>query len=154
MTRRSFARPRPPALRRRGFEVTEAESGAEALEAIRRNPPDVVLLDLLMPGMSGIDTLRKLRDTEPTLPVIILTGHGTFSDVFAGIRRQRAPLPVPPGLAPVTLSPYNDHAPIAPLHARRPRPRPTSPTATVRSRRWPCTRLDSFSSRYSLPASP
>jgi len=74
------------ALTRQGFAVTEAASGDQAIEVVRAEPPDLVVLDLRMEGKDGIATLRELRQFQPTLPVIILTGHGKFSDAMAGIR--------------------------------------------------------------------
>lgn len=75
-------------LGRRGFTVTEAVDGQEALEAIRRECPDIVVLDLKMPGMGGIETLQEIRRIKPTLPVIILTGHGEFETAMASIRLE------------------------------------------------------------------
>ena len=76
------------ALRRRGFEVAEAVSGEEALKIIGQEKFEIVLLDLRMPGMSGIETLGKIREIEEELPVIILTGHGSFNDAIAGINLE------------------------------------------------------------------
>lgn len=76
------------ALGRRGFEVSQAESGEQAVEMLASVAPDVVLLDLRMGGMDGIATLRKLRELDEDLPVIILTGHGSFQDAFAGIHLE------------------------------------------------------------------
>ncbi len=73
------------ALERRGFVVIEAESGEQALEAIRSEKFGLVLLDLRLPGMDGIESLRRIREIEPELPVIILTGHGTLHDAMKGI---------------------------------------------------------------------
>ncbi|MFH2050600.1 MAG: response regulator [bacterium] len=75
-------------LGRRGFIVTEAADGKTAIEKINFNRPDVVLLDLKMPGMSGIETLQKIREFEPTLPVLILTGHGDYDTAMAGIKLE------------------------------------------------------------------
>lgn len=75
-------------LQRRGFDVTEAADGETAIELIRHERPDVVLLDLKMPGLSGIETLQKIREIEPNLPVIILTGHGDFETAMAGIKLE------------------------------------------------------------------
>lgn len=75
-------------LSRRGFIVTEAADGESALKALSLERPDVVLLDLKMPGMSGIETLEKMREIEPSLPVIILTGHGDFDAAMAGIKLE------------------------------------------------------------------
>ena len=74
------------ALGRRGFGVRQAESGEHALELLLTSRPDVVVLDLRMPGMGGIDTLIELRAVHAELPVVILTGHGNLDDALAGIQ--------------------------------------------------------------------
>jgi len=63
---------RPPLLEL-GFQVAEASRGEEALQALRATPYDVVLLDINMPGLGGIDTLRRIRSFAPRLPVLMLT---------------------------------------------------------------------------------
>ncbi len=73
-------------LSRRGFDVIEAASGEESLEIMKKIKPDVVLLDQKMPGLSGIETLQKIRETDSSLPVIILTGHGDYQTALAGIK--------------------------------------------------------------------
>jgi len=55
-------------------------SGEEALEAVKVEAPDVMVLDLRMPGIDGMDVLRKVRKAHPHVQVIILTGHGTDLD--------------------------------------------------------------------------
>jgi DNA-binding response OmpR family regulator len=62
------------ALRRQGFTVVRAYSGTQALEQFESESPDVVVLDICLPGPSGIDVLRSIRDRSET-PVIILTGR-------------------------------------------------------------------------------
>jgi DNA-binding response OmpR family regulator len=74
------------ALGRQGFSVLPAESGERALQLLRSEQPDVVVLDLRMEGMDGISTLEEIRKTSPDLPVIILTGHGRYEDALAGIK--------------------------------------------------------------------
>ncbi len=74
------------ALGRRGFTVTDVADRTEALTAINFERPDVVILDLKMPGMGGIETLQEIREMDATLPVIILTGHGDFDAATAGIK--------------------------------------------------------------------
>jgi CheY-like chemotaxis protein len=61
-------------LRDAGYAVTEAAGGAEALERIRSMPPQIVLLDLQMPGTDGFDVLTSLHASNPGLPVIVLSG--------------------------------------------------------------------------------
>ena len=75
-------------LIRRGFTLNEAADGSEALDSIRADRPEIVILDLKMPGLSGIETLEKIREFEAELPVIILTGHGSFDDALAGIELE------------------------------------------------------------------
>lgn len=73
-------------LARRGFLVEEAASGQAALEHVRSSVPNVVILDLRMPGMDGIATLQQIRAIAPDLPVIILSGHGQYDDAVASIK--------------------------------------------------------------------
>ena len=75
-------------LRRRGFLVDEAGSGADALALVRQALPDVVVLDLRMPGMDGIATLQEIRSLAATLPVLILSGHGQYDDAVASIKLE------------------------------------------------------------------
>ncbi|MBU1320387.1 MAG: response regulator [candidate division Zixibacteria bacterium] len=81
-----FRRVTSSVLGRRGFEVTEAANGDDALDAVRDEHFDIVLLDLKMPGKSGIETLKELRKIKPNLPVIILTGHGDFEAAVTTIK--------------------------------------------------------------------
>ena len=62
-------------LRRAGFNVATASGGVEALELMRQEVPDLVLLDLKMPGMDGPTTLQKIRQEYGPIPVVILTGY-------------------------------------------------------------------------------
>lgn len=61
-----------------GFEVVTAEDGEQALEQVRAASPDLLLLDISLPGMSGFDVLERLRSQDATaqLPIIMLTAHG------------------------------------------------------------------------------
>ena len=64
-------------LSRKGYDVVLAESGRKGLELFRRERPDVIVLDLKMPGMDGLTVLQQVRSLNPKQPVIILTGAGT-----------------------------------------------------------------------------
>ena len=74
-------------LRREGFKVATATSGRAGLSAIGREKPDIVLLDLLLPGLDGLDVCRRLRAVDATrdLPVIMVTARGEESDVVLGL---------------------------------------------------------------------
>jgi two-component system, NtrC family, nitrogen regulation response regulator NtrX len=62
-----------------GYDVQEASSGPEGIALIEREPPDLAFLDIKMPGMDGLETLEKIRQANESLPVVIVSGHGTVS---------------------------------------------------------------------------
>src|SRR5262245_22851095 len=64
-------------LRRKGYDVVLADTGQKGLEIFRQERPDVVVLDLKMPGMHGLTVLQHVRSLAPKQPVIVLTGAGT-----------------------------------------------------------------------------
>jgi DNA-binding response OmpR family regulator len=72
-------------LGRAGLEVTEAGDGASALVAARANPPDLVVLDLMLPGLDGLEVLRRLRAERGALPVVLLTARGEERDRVLGL---------------------------------------------------------------------
>lgn len=61
----------------RGMEVTKADSAAKALEQVASEGYDAIVLDLMMPGMDGLETLKAIKEKNPDLQVILLTGHAT-----------------------------------------------------------------------------
>jgi len=67
-------------LQLKGYDVATAGSGLEALELYRSRPADIVITDLLMPEMDGNELIRRLRRTDPDLPIMLVTGHTTFGD--------------------------------------------------------------------------
>ncbi|WP_433928136.1 sigma-54-dependent transcriptional regulator [Sorangium cellulosum] len=74
-------------LRQEGYAVDAAADGAEALEVAAERPPDVVVTDLKMPKMDGMALLGKLREQDPSLPVIVVTA---FGDVTSAVQAMRA----------------------------------------------------------------
>lgn len=67
-----------------GYGVVTATTGPEGLEAARRERPDIVLLDVMLPGMSGFDVLRALRAEAATIPIILITAKGMEADKVQG----------------------------------------------------------------------
>jgi DNA-binding NtrC family response regulator len=72
-------------LARRGITSTAAFSGTQAIQILRKNDFHVVVLDLKMEDMDGIEVLKVIKRMVPTLPVIILTGHGSQTAAREGI---------------------------------------------------------------------
>lgn len=74
-------------LGREGYEVAAAGTGTEGLATVRRETPDLVLLDLLLPGVDGLDVCRQLRADPETrdVPIIMVTAKGEESDVVLGL---------------------------------------------------------------------
>ncbi len=72
-------------LRREGFEVEVTGDGASALAAIERKIPDLIVLDLMLPGVGGLQVTRTLRQGGPEIPIIMLTAKGDEADRVAGL---------------------------------------------------------------------
>lgn len=136
-----------PGLRQRGFVVEHAASCGEALAQVARTRFDVAVLDLMVPGGSGYDVLRALRDTEAGARVLILTARDEVEDRVAGLRH---------GADDYLVKPFAFAELIARLHAllRRPARRfettrigalevdPVHRVATVGERRLELTRME------------
>lgn len=73
-------------LKKAGHEVDVAEDGIAGLEAIDKGAYDVVILDLKMPRMDGLSVLRRLRETHPQLPVVMITAHGAIDSAIEATR--------------------------------------------------------------------
>lgn len=78
-----FRRPMEFWLKAKGYQVIGVNNGADALVQIERERPTIVYLDMRMPGMNGIETLKKIRENDKTLPVIMITAYGTPDDMKA-----------------------------------------------------------------------
>ena len=68
------------------YQFTGAASGQEGIALVQRDRPDLVLLDIKMPGMDGIEVLRKLHALDETLPIVMISGHGTTATAVEAIR--------------------------------------------------------------------
>jgi DNA-binding response OmpR family regulator len=75
-------------LRREGYKVDVAHDGAKGFDLIRSDPPDLALLDVMLPGMSGVEIASKLRDDARTMsvPIIMLTARSEESDIVVGLK--------------------------------------------------------------------
>jgi CheY-like chemotaxis protein len=69
------------AIQMQGHETTVVHDGPEALARLAERAYDAVFLDVLMPEMSGVEVLRRIRAIQPTLPVIVITGHARPEDL-------------------------------------------------------------------------
>ncbi|MGD0970765.1 MAG: response regulator [Desulfobaccales bacterium] len=70
-------------LKEEGYEVYMASNGREALEMVEKIPLDLVILDIKMPEMDGIEALRQIKQKRPDLPVILSTAYGEYRQDFA-----------------------------------------------------------------------
>src|SRR5215510_2318372 len=109
-------------LQRDGYQVTTAGSGEDALLQVKQSPPDLVLLDLMLPGMSGLEVCRRLRQ-EPTtasLPILMLTAKADEVDRVVGLEL---------GADDYVVKPFSPKELLARVRAvlRRSRPGPAAP---------------------------
>jgi DNA-binding response OmpR family regulator len=70
----------------RGMQARVAYTGEEALRRVEEDPPEVVILDVMMPGMSGLEVLKRIRTDHPNIEVILLTGIGSTREGVEGMR--------------------------------------------------------------------
>ncbi len=75
------------ALRRSGYAVTLRKTAEEGLQVLKAETPDLVLLDIRLPGMSGLDAVGEVLKIDPGVPIIIMTAHGTRDNAIEAIRR-------------------------------------------------------------------
>ncbi len=80
-----FANTLAERLALRDFDTEVKKDGEGALAAVEDNPPDVVVLDIRMPGIGGFEVLRRIKATHPQVQVILLTGHGSTGDGIKGM---------------------------------------------------------------------
>src|SRR5207248_2732527 len=73
-------------LRRDGFDVTVAADGDQGLAEFQKNGADIVVTDLVMPKLGGLELLRAVNNLDPEVPVIIITAHGTVDSAVEAIK--------------------------------------------------------------------
>lgn len=69
-----------------GYEVLEACNGADAIDSFKAQDPDLVIMDMNMPGMNGIATIKELKHIDPSVPMVILTAYGTIPDAVRAMQ--------------------------------------------------------------------
>jgi DNA-binding response OmpR family regulator len=73
-------------LELRDYLCKTAGDGQSGIQMVVNEPFDIAILDLMMPGLNGLDTLRQIKEINPDLPIILLTGHGSTKDGMEGMR--------------------------------------------------------------------
>jgi two-component system response regulator RegA len=74
------------ALRERGYDATGVADGETAVEAARADSPEMAVVDLKLPGISGLDVLRELKEIDATTAVVVLTGYGSIATALEAVR--------------------------------------------------------------------
>ncbi len=103
----------------RNFTVSTACSGKEALALFSDNTFDVVILDIMMPGISGIDVLRQIHDLVPLTQVIMLTGHATVKNAIEGMKQGAYDFLLKPTDTDLLISKINEAYEIKKQHDER-----------------------------------
>jgi two-component system phosphate regulon response regulator PhoB len=113
-------------LEREGYQVTRSRSGAEALRLVQASPPDLVLLDLMLPEIDGLEVCRRLRRDPATqaIPIVMLTARGDEVDRVLGLEM---------GADDYVVKPFSPRELVARIRAvlRRARPSPGTAPITV-----------------------
>ena len=104
-------------LERENFSVSTADNGEDALAALKGSKPDLILLDLMLPGISGLEVCRQLKAGDDTghIPVLMLTAKDSEADIIAGLEM---------GASDYVTKPFSPKVLVARIHAilRRPPP--------------------------------
>ena len=100
-------------LKKLGIEVTEAENGYKGLKALKFEKPDLILLDLFMPKMSGRDFLLKLKEKYPDIPVIIMSGADAMDDIAEALRLGARDFIIKP-IIPISILEFSINRVMAP----------------------------------------
>ena len=77
------------AFTQRNWEAEAAPNGAEAIKVARERSPDLVVVDLRMPGIGGLEVVEELRDIDSSMAIIMLTGYGSIPTAISAMKRDR-----------------------------------------------------------------
>ena len=138
------------ALRNGGMAPRAFEAAEPALDALRRESPDVLITDIRMPGQSGLELLKKIRDARPALPVIVMTAHsdlGSAVSAYEGGAFEYLPKPFDIDQAVALVRRAANAAPARAAEIRRPRRRFRSCSGA----RPPCNRCFAPSAGWPAP---
>ncbi|HEV3166853.1 MAG TPA: response regulator [Isosphaeraceae bacterium] len=112
------------ALEQSDYQLATADDGEFALQALKETPADLVLLDLQMPRVNGMEVLRRLREAGNNVPVVIITAHGSIPDAVAAIKLGAIDFlskPVTPeALRQIVAEVISRHAPPQPVGSSAP----------------------------------
>jgi two-component system phosphate regulon response regulator PhoB len=111
-------------LEREGYQVTKSKTGPEALRSARSSPPDLVLLDIMLPEMDGLEVCRRLRQDPATqgLPIVMLTARGDEVDRILGLEL---------GADDYVVKPFSPRELVARIRAVLRRTRPVASAASL-----------------------
>lgn len=103
----------------RQFDVSLAYSGESALEIFEINNFDIVVLDMLMPGISGLETLQRIKEMAPLVQVVMLTGHATVENAIEGMKLGAYDFLLKPTDAEILVKTINEAYKIKSEHDER-----------------------------------
>jgi two-component system, OmpR family, alkaline phosphatase synthesis response regulator PhoP len=114
-------------LKKEGYQVATATSGEKAIDLARRNPPQLILLDIMLPGMDGLEVCKLLKHDPATMqvPIVMLTAKGEESDIITGLEI---------GADDYMTKPFSPRVLVARVRnlLRRKKQEVTDPTATIK----------------------
>ncbi|MFO7883182.1 MAG: response regulator [Desulfobacteraceae bacterium] len=106
-------------LELRNYAVTSVFSGESAIEMAEKHDFDVIILDVLMPGISGIEALKQIKKTKPITPVIMLTGKATVNNAIEGMKQGALDFLMKPADTSVLIEKINSAYEIKKEHNER-----------------------------------
>ncbi|GAB6093894.1 response regulator [Desulfatiferula olefinivorans] len=103
----------------RDFAVTPVFSGESALSVLEKVDIDVVVMDVNMPGLSGIEALKAMKKTKPLIPVLLLTGEGTIQNAIEGMKQGAFDFLLKPAETDLLVQKINEAYELKAMHDER-----------------------------------